>query len=401
MTHRGRVTNVQVSTGFCSIRRIAFCVAALLIASGLTCSVSSAQNFNDYGSAINADALSNVRVGPEGLEVSYRIEAQHTGYLSAVRFYLIVETTKPGYWGGDGGKLLVQLQTDDGTSSHNPSGVALASYLISSPQAGYPSPFASFRNINFSPQPYVQGGKLYHLVFTNVDSDPSVNYVSVDNLYMYHPLPQMQPLFTNMGMCVLVRYTGSSWAMDDDVSPIVELDFSNGDSQGSGYMEVWASNPKPAGSGQQIREIFTVSHGNKLFEQAYVRVARVAGSGGLTVRVEESNGTAIAQAVIPASAVPLSSTSSPDYVWAAATFSSAVAMLQGDTYHLVLQAPSGTTYQAFPIRKGCYNDYFGPGTYFTDGYAQFLSGGTWVGWDMWGANNRTDGDLQFYFPLVP
>lgn len=76
-------------------------------------------------------------------------------------------------------------------------------------------------------------------------------------------------------------------------------------------------------------------------------------------------------------------------------------MLQGDTYHLVLQAPSGTTYRAFPVRKGSYNNYFGPGTYFTDGFAQFLSGGTWVGWNMWGANNRTDSDLQFYFPLVP
>lgn len=376
-------------------------LAAALIASGLCCKAGSAQNFNDYGSSVNADALSNIRIGPWGLQTSYRIEAQHTGYISAVRFYLIVKTPKPGYAGGNGGKLLVQLQTDDGTANHLPSGHVLASYLISSPQAGYPAPTASFRTISFSPQPYVQGGKLYHLVFSNADASPSVNYVSVDNLYMAHPLSQMQPLFTNTGLCVLVRYTGSSWTMQDDVSPIVELDFSNGNSQGSGYMEVWAGNPKPAGNGQQIRETFTVSRGNKDFAQAYVRVARVAGSGPLTVRVELSNGSALATGTIPASAVPLSSTSSPQYVWAGVHFTAAHTLFQGDAYHLVLQAPSGTTYQAFPIRKGAYNNYFGPGTYFHDGYAEFLSNGQWVGWDMWGAKNRTDGDLQFYFPLLP
>ncbi|HWG57827.1 MAG TPA: hypothetical protein VN661_02140 [Candidatus Acidoferrales bacterium] len=374
--------------------------AAALIASGLCCRASSAQNYNYYGSAMNADALSNIRIGPYGLQADYRIEAQHTGYVSAVRFYLIVKAPKPGYAGGNGGKLLVQLQTDDGTVNHNPSGHSLASYLISSPQAGYPSPYASFRTISFSSQPYLQGGKLYHLVFSNTDADPSVNYVSVDNLYMYHPASQMQPLFSNAAFCVLIRSTGRGWSEDANLTPIVELDFSNGNSQGSGYMEVWAGNPKPIGGGQQVREAITVARGNKYFAQAFVRVARVGGSGSLTVRVEQSNGTAVGVASIPASSVPLSSTSSPNYVWVRAQFSSSHILFQGDAYHLVLQAPSGTTYQTFPIRKGSYNNYFGPGTYFHEGCAEVLSSGQWVGWDMWGATNRLDSDLQFYIPLL-
>lgn len=401
MNHTGKFANALTSATALSIRRALFVLVAMLVVSGLGWNVSSAQNFNDYGPAINADALDNVRIGPSGLEASYRIEAQHTGYISAVRFYLIVETSKPGYWSGTGGKLLVQLQTDDGTSNHNPSGHVLASYLISNPQAGYPAATACFRTIKFSPQPYVTGGRLYHVVFTNSDSNPNVNYVSVDNLYMYHPLSQMQPLYTNAAMCVLVRMTGRSWSEAADITPIVELDFSNGDSQGSGYMEVWASNPKLIGSGQQVREIFTVSRGNKAFSQAYIRVARTAGSGALTVRVEESNGTEISQGTVAASAVPLSSSSSPNYVWAHVQFSSVETLFQGDTYHFVLQSSSGTTYETFPIRQGSYDNYFGSGTYFADGYAQFLSGSQWVGWDMWGATNRTDGDLQFYIPIIP
>lgn len=62
-------------------------------------------------------------------------------------------------------------------------------------------------------------------------------------------------------------------------------------------------------------------------------------------------------------------------------------------YRCVRLAPQ---YQVFPIRKGGYYN-FANTTYFHDGYAQFKSGASWVGWTEWGVTNRTDADLQFYF----
>jgi hypothetical protein len=100
-------------------------------------------------------------------------------------------------------------------------------------------------------------------------------------------------------------------------------------------------------------------------------MARVSGSGNLTVRLEQADGNVVEQGTVPASAVPLSS--SPNYVWATYTFSAVRTLLEGQTYHLVLEAPSGTTYQAYPIRKGSGYS-FQSTTFFPDRYAEFTSG---------------------------
>jgi hypothetical protein len=71
-------------------------------------------------------------------------------------------------------------------------------------------------------------------------------------------------------------------------------------------------------------------------------------------------------------------------------------LYSGDSYHIDLEASSRTTYQVFPIRKGSAYG-FANTTYFPEGYAQFKSGSSWVGWTQWGVTNRTDADLQFYF----
>ena len=34
-------------------------------------------------------------------------------------------------------------------------------------------------------------------------------------------------------------------------------------------------------------------------------------------------------------------------------------------------------------------------TYFNSGYAQFNTGGGWLGWDQWGGHDLHDSDLQF------
>ncbi len=67
----------------------------------------------------------------------------------------------------------------------------------------------------------------------------------------------------------------------------------------------------------------------------------------------------------------------------------------------MLEAPASSVYQAYPIRKGLAYQ-FKPTTFFPDGYAQFTTDGTsWAGWTQWAVTNRTDGDLQFYFTVVP
>ena len=79
-----------------------------------------------YGSGTNADALNNLTIGPH--VVSYRFLSTHSGTISNVHFFLIVDSSRAGYNSGTGGTLKVQLETDDGSDAHEPSGTALGTY---------------------------------------------------------------------------------------------------------------------------------------------------------------------------------------------------------------------------------------------------------------------------------
>jgi hypothetical protein len=345
-----------------------------------------------YGSGMNADALNNLRIGPIPA-ISYRFRANHTGTVSQVHFYLIVNASKSGYNAGTGGTVLIRLETDDGSSAHNPSGVVLGSATI-------PNPSASFPEVALSPAPQLTAGNLYHLVFTNIDPNPTANYVSLDDLYMYSPLSPMQPSYSDTDWAALID-ENSAWSVYRYNTPIFEADFADGASMGMGYMEVWVGVPEPISGNEAVREQFTVSMGETAVSSVSIRVARTSGSDNLTVRLEQSDGNVVEEGAIPASAVPLSSSTNPDYVWVTYTFSALRTLLSGQGYHLVLQAPSSSVYQAYPIRKGSAYQ-FKPTTFFPDGYAQFTTdGSSWAGWTQWGVTNRSDSDLQFYFTVVP
>lgn len=341
-----------------------------------------------YGSGINSDALNNITIGPHVL--SYRFLSTHTGTVSQVHFYLIVHGSHPGYNAGTGGTVKVELETDDGTTNHNPSGTVLGTYSI-------PQPNNPFPVISFSPAPKLTAGKLYHLVFSNTDPNPNENFVSVDDLYMASPLNPMQPAFSNENLATLLQDSSNSWSVYDYNTPIYEIDFNDGASIGQGYMEVWSNAPQQISGTQAVRETFTVSGIERMVSKVSIRLARISGSSDLTVRLEQGDGNLVEQGTISANSVALSS--SGDCFWATYTFSALRTLLQGQEYNLILEAPSDTVYQLFPIRKGSAQN-FQPGTFFADGYAQFKSGADWVGWTEWGVSNRTDGDLQFYFTEV-
>ena len=364
--------------------------SALLVLIGLNTRPAFAQYGSVYGAGKNADSLNNVRLGPSGLQADYRFLANHTGSVSKVHFYIISSSSKPGYSAGNGGRVFVQLETDDGTSSHRPSGHSLGSYTITSPIGDF------FPAVSLSPMPKLTAGVLYHLVFSNTGSSPSSNYVSVDDLYMYHPLNPMQPEFSNLDCATLIRTSSQNWFVYGYNTPIFQITYSDGYAMGQGYMEVWPEVPQTIGGSHEVRETFTVSGATKDVSSFGIRIARTSGSGNLTVRLETASGTLVEQGTIASSAIALSSTSSPNYVWATYRFAAIRALYSGDGYHIVLEAPSGTTYQVFPIRKGSAYG-FSNTSYFADGYAQFRSGSSWVGWTQWGVTNRTDSDLQFYF----
>jgi hypothetical protein len=359
---------------------------AVLILSQLGC-VATARA--QYGTSLGGDGLANTRLGPDGCMISYRFLAKHSGYVSQIRVYLIPDKT--GYAAGTGGLIHVTLNTDDGTSSHHPTSTWLASHWITN-ILSLPSPSRYFYVMKFSTPPWVSAGHLYHLVFKNADKWPTYNYLSVDDLYHINPTSPSQPTINNTNLAVLMSAGGGPWKERPGYTPIYELDFTNGTSEGVGYMEGWVGAPRTISGTHAVRETFTVSS-NVTVSSASIRLSRIYGTAPLVVRLENANGTLVHQGSIPAANIPVNNASSP--AWTKLFFGGSYTLLAGHTYHLVFEASSTSLYEAFPIRKG-YAYGFKSTTYFPYGHAEFNQNGGWVGWTQWGVSNRVDGDLQFY-----
>ena len=87
-----------------------------------------------YGCPWNADGLANLEIGKQqGRRISFRFRAEHSGELESAALYLVFRAL--GYYHGDGGQVLLELQTDDGTPEHRPSGTVVASSLVQDPMA--------------------------------------------------------------------------------------------------------------------------------------------------------------------------------------------------------------------------------------------------------------------------
>jgi hypothetical protein len=375
-------------------------VLGLALLAGWT-ALRSADPAGFYGSGLNVDALANTPIGrAEDFQVSYRFRANHDGPLRAIRPFFIWSYQKAGYHALNGGTILVQLQTDDGSLDHHPSGSTLASALVRHPvndAVGF------FPLLPLEPAPRLAAGNLYHVVFTNIDPDRAHNWVCLDSAYMDHGGSPMQPTIPDTDLATLWRRgPAGAWTLRrtgplETFTPILELDYADGASQGQGYMEFWIGRAKPISGAQGVRETFTVSGRSRTVVSVAVRAKYLSGPGPLTLRLEQADGTLVDQGSVTGLPVTpgLSGAS-----WARVAFQRPRTLLSGESYHLTLGAPADTVYTAFPMRKGL--DYqFKPTTVFPDGYAQFNDGGGWTGWDQWGARDRKDGDLEFYFQLSP
>jgi len=343
-----------------------------------------------YGSGLSADALANTVLGGPSLNsVSYRFQARHASALRAIRVFFIWSLVKSGYQAGQGGVIQVDLKADDGSAAHLPTGASLASVSygnILSQNSNYPL-------LAFPYPAILAGGAIYHLVFSNVDPSPTANYISLDSLYTNAQTAPMQPTLTDTSFAALVRSGSGAWKPRQGFTPILELDYADGGSQGNGYMEVWSTNPKNISGNAQVRETFKVSGPSRIFTRIRFRTRLVAGSSPLSVQVTEADGTLIEQASVPAAQVLQSAPG-----WVTFSFPLSQALTSGVTYRLTFSTAADTQYSAFPIRKGL-DKGFSKLTVFPDGYAQYTSTGSagWTGWDMWGTANLSTSDLQFMF----
>jgi len=343
-----------------------------------------------YGSAIGMDSLNNTQVGgPNHTSTSYRFRASTSARLNSVRVY-IIGPTHAGYGAGTGGTWQVTVQTDNGASNHAPSGAVLASTAF--------KPVDGIVTVAWPSPASLTAGLLYHIVFVNVDADPTANYASVDGVFMFHPTVPRQPAFSNVNWGQPTRSGSGDWSDLSTTVPIMQLNYANGVTAGLGYMEVWVRSYKSISGSAMAREAFTVKGSNRSVSSFSVRLMRASGSSPLTVSLETSGGTLIAHCTIAASAIAIGTPgiNGTQPTWEMCTFGSTQTLVAGQSYNVVLSTSSDTVYSIFVIRKGSAWG-FAPTTYFSYGHAQYTTGSSWGPFTQDGGGAVDQADLQFYF----
>ena len=346
-----------------------------------------------YGSALRGDSLGNVPLLPNsygGRTASFRFRAPISGQVTSIIYYNQHQIERE-YGKGDGGIILIELRADDGTNNHWPSETILASCTLSSPMtAGY------FPLLRFNDQVQIHAGKLYHIVFTNMHSHPTQNYVSINCLHNFREQPNVN-LDVGIGdvdLAVLVRNdTAEIWKQRYQSTPIFNLFFSDGRAIGQGYASAISGWDYTVTSMNKVRETFVIDGSTKQVGEVFVRVHR--NSGDLNIRLEKQDGTLIEEGVCSGSDWVPDETRLYKMGWCSYRFKTAQALELGKAYNLVLHSKNGS-YITFGLLKGGRYG-FKSKTYFPDGWAQYSTdgGGYWQDYNY--GSPTKDVDLQFYF----
>ena len=188
-----------------------------------------------YGPAFNMDALANLRVGYAGISVSHRFRAEQSATLTAIR-PVVKGWGYPNYGAGDGGTIRVSVETDNGRGL--PSGTVLASLDIVRPYGQDDA----YDLRTFSSPATLTAGARYHLVFSNIDPSPTSTSLSVNHAWVSarsSALDSRTCPTTTTRRCA--EPAATSWAVEGEYTPIIDLTYGSGAHQGQGYMEVDAA----------------------------------------------------------------------------------------------------------------------------------------------------------------
>lgn len=378
-----------------------------------------ASAFGFYGVPWSADALQNWNIGsPKQQRWSYRFRTPLAGELARLRPYFVTnpqDLSNTGYAGGNGGRVRVDLCPDDGTPLHAPDCSTVLGttekgdfdLVNGAGKPGFDVRETWFPSMVLNAPVEVEAGALYHAVFTNIDPDPTINWIGLDGMIEFGntTLAPVRPSTTDWGL-LLGTTTSAEWIDwthngDDNAidTPVMGVVYADGTTFGCGYMEVWPSavQSRAVDAVRSVRETFVASR-DLTVNGVGVRVRRTGDTGALGLQLQRANGDLIEEVRIDHSAVD-------DIAqrWVAASFTASHALTKGEGYHLVLVGREGGSFSANCVRDG--QSYgFEAATVFADGHAEFDAGDGfgflgWYGWSTAGDPSYTDGDLQFYFAL--
>jgi hypothetical protein len=371
----------------------------LLLPTLLAMAAGGQANRRYYGSGIQFDVLNNQPV--KKYDVDYRFRAEFSGSLKSFNWYDAYGRSEcDGYGCGTGGKIEICLFADDGQPQHLWTGKPLACVSPANLRRG-----DKLREDAFSQPPRLQAGQLYHLHWHNADPEPEKNFISVDDTCVWRPITPRQPTIPDTDLAVI---SGSHGVETD--TPILQLTYDNGATQGQGYKESWNYTAETISGASKVRESFTVNGPDRLVTEVAVRLNRVRGSSPLDLRLETGAGEMMEEGSIAPASFPEGRPLTQDPwdsqnvmpAWGRLTFRKPLRLKSGQSYHLLLSTAPDTVYQAYGIQRA--SGYgFSVSTYFADGRGEASrdNGVSWTGFRQTETSlDHRDADIQFYFSLL-
>lgn len=346
-----------------------------------------------YGIPWAGDSLANLEMGRQaGRHVAIRWRSTFTGSVTAIWIY---HKAGAGYSLGTGGHVRMDIQSDDGTASHFPSGTVLATSgsLVT---ANTPVVFQYPVTVPIT----LTAGTIYHFVFTNTDATPTANYVSKNSLDIEDHINPIQKTISNDDLAVVWQDNGPPWVRHPDRTPIFTVDFADGTRRGQSYYDVLSVSGLKLiqGANNMVRLTFTPSQSLSV-GRVWFRGWKLTGETvALLFSLKTSGGSTISSASLAAASIAVGTPGDPPH--GAAWYSvdlGAQALAAGTTYRLELSCAAGATgYNTWPITAGggAFGVQLVGENRFTDGYLEFTTTGS-AGWAMHAGNSANKPQIYF------
>jgi hypothetical protein len=405
-----------------------------------------------YGNPLHGDSTGNSLLFR--VEASRRFRAERSGELTAVRYnnrtltdaniqdrcasqgpgsvwcdcvdagldrYTCGYTLPNSYSVGDGGELDIEIQSDDGSSKHLPSGEVLGQIA------------ATFVPMEIADEQYpvlelaapvaVEAGRIYHLVYRQLDPpvdctdmpvplgdaagcDLDKGLVGLNGVFTRNPTSPRGGPYRGETAAVLNRQTpDGDWNLDDDNVSWYEVRYADDVWVGDAYTYYDAARTAETLGGQrQVRQRFAVEQTERHVNGLWIRVGRGSPEqdGDLTAELAPEGGPALATATVAAADVaPCDATANcfDDQVgWVFGAFAAAWTLEVGESYTLTLSAAQGAVYVASggfalgygPYQSLCRNEW-------TNAQAEVSADGS--SWAPFADGYHADRDLSLLFTL--
>lgn len=341
-------------------------------------------------------------------------------------------TLGSSYHVGNGGSIVVELRTDDGTSQHRPSSTVLGK--TRTPFVPANNPANKLVDLEFASPINLEYGKLYHLVFTNLNPpkkcdvkrvDPSkaaqcdtnAGAISLNGTWLGStPAPSVGhdagywgPFYGSAGSETLVqRERNGGWETHRNSLSWYSLKYTDGMDVGDFHSAGWTSShygEQNIGGSTVGRQVFVADQDGLDVDGVWISYSHnryaTNTSARMAVKLKNASGQVLASGSFGSSAECRARAKLTDFVqracraWGYTSLDRAVSLQKGTKYYLDFSAPSGAGYvlsTTWPFDENDRDSW-------SSGYAKVSTNGGST-WGSWADGYRDERDIVALFTLV-